>query len=65
MLLGGIALLLPGLCSIFGLFVLTSMDPRGAKDPSMIVRWVGCVAISLGGAWLIMQSIANWTSNEQ
>ena len=65
MLFGGIALLFPGLCSIFGLYVISSIDPRGAKEPGMIVLWVGCIAISLGGAWLIMNSIANWASNER
>ena len=65
MLFGGIVLLFPGVCAIVGLFVVSSIDPRGAKEPGMIMLWVGCVAISLGGAWLIMKSIVYWVSNER
>jgi hypothetical protein len=57
MLFGGIALLLPGLCAIWGIMALTGIDPAGAKHPGMIALWTGCFAISGGGAWLIYRAL--------
>lgn len=49
----GVILLLPGLCS---LFAMIGMMPWNLSDPffSMVATiWVICLLISAGGAWMI------------
>ena len=53
----GLVLLLPGLCSIWGVMVITGIDPRGAQDPRMIALWVVCFAISIAGILLLRRAL--------
>lgn len=53
----GVVLLLPGLCSIWGVVAITGIDPRGAQDPRMIALWVVCFAISIAGILLLHRAL--------
>lgn len=57
MIFAGILMLLPGLCSIWGVMAITGIDPRGAQDPRMIALWVVCFAISIAGILLIRRAL--------
>jgi uncharacterized membrane protein YraQ (UPF0718 family) len=57
MIIAGILMLLPGLCSIFGIMVIRGLDPQGAQDPGMIALWVACFAISIAGILLLRRAL--------
>jgi hypothetical protein len=52
MILVGILMLLPGLCSIVGVAIF----PGSAKDPAMIAIWAVCGAVSLAGILLLRRA---------
>ena len=54
MVVAGIVLLLPGLCSLVFIAVLASDSLAGLfDDPGLLGLWAGCFAISAGGILLI------------
>ena len=46
----GIILLLPGLCSLAAMLILTGMGGGGSH---VFLLWLFCFAVSAGGIWLI------------
>jgi hypothetical protein len=50
MVIGGIILLLPGACSLFFMSVL------GGSGGPLVILWVICFAISLGGVALLVKA---------
>ena len=52
MVIGGIILLLPGVCAIF----FMTMGGSGAGDPALISLWFVCFLISAGGVLLIIRA---------
>ena len=57
MIVGGIILLLPGLCSLFFILALLGEDFRSLVEPSLIALWVVCFAVSVGGILLIRRTV--------
>jgi hypothetical protein len=49
MVIFGLILLAPGICSVF--FIVGMGAGRG--DPALILLWIVCFAISFGGIWLL------------
>ena len=52
----GIILLLPGLCSLASIVILSGIDPRGI-DIGFILLWTACLAASAGGVMLIRYAV--------
>jgi hypothetical protein len=57
MIIAGVVLLLPGLCSILAALVIANMAPGGGADGRLIAMWMACLAISGGGVWLIVAGL--------
>jgi hypothetical protein len=58
MILAGIVLLLPGLCTMFFAFILFDMDGwRGFRDIEVWFIAIPCFAISALGIWLLVRVI--------
>jgi hypothetical protein len=54
----GIILLLPGLCSLAAIVILSGIDPRGIfNDGRLVLLWAGCIAVSIGGIMLIRYAL--------
>jgi hypothetical protein len=54
----GIVLLFPGLCSLFFMAVFFGDDPASLfSEPGWVVLWVSCLAISVGGILLIWDAL--------
>jgi hypothetical protein len=52
--IGGVILLLPGLCSLVFIGGIFSDDPKGLfDDAGLLLLWGACLAISFGGILLI------------
>ena len=51
MVVGGIILLLPGLCGLV-------LIPAAGLGPGSIMLWLSCVGISVLGAWLIVKGFS-------
>jgi hypothetical protein len=55
----GIILLIPGVCSV--LFIIgTASGPRSSfrlNDPGLILLWVFCFAVAVGGAALVRHAL--------
>ena len=52
--IGGVILLLPGLCSLAFIGVLFGDDPKGLfDDAGLLLLWGVCLAISFGGVMMI------------
>lgn len=47
----GLVLLLPGFCTLF--FVYSTLAGRGRANGDIVVLWVVCIGISVGGLLLI------------
>ena len=55
--IGGVILLLPGLCSLAFIVGLGIDDPKGLFDDSgLLVLWGVCLAISFGGIMMILRA---------
>jgi hypothetical protein len=50
----GIILLLPGLCSLGAIVILTGMGGGGGSGSKLFLLWLFCFAVSAGGIWLIL-----------
>ena len=58
MIVAGIILLLPGLCSLVFIVVLVSDSFRDAfSDPGLTMLWIVCLAVSAGGVLLIRHAV--------
>jgi len=57
LIVGGIILLLPGLCSLFFILALLGEGFRSLVEPSLIALWVVCFAVSVGGILLIRRTV--------
>jgi len=54
LILVGIVLLLPGLCSLAAIVILSAIDLKGVlSDPSLMLLWLVCIGVSIGGILLI------------
>jgi hypothetical protein len=53
MILTGILMLLPGLCSIFGGVVIATVYRGGTRDPLVIALWAVSFATSIAGILLL------------
>jgi hypothetical protein len=47
----GLILLLPGFCTLF--FVYSALAGRGRANSDIVVLWIVCIGISVGGLLLI------------
>jgi len=56
----GFVLLLPGLCTLF--FVYSWLTEGGRPDGDIVVLWVVCIGISVGGLLLIRAAIRHRSS---
>jgi UPF0716 family protein affecting phage T7 exclusion len=56
MILAGILMLLPGLCSIFGGVVIATGYHGGARDPLVIALWAVSFATSIAGILLLRRA---------
>jgi uncharacterized membrane protein YjjB (DUF3815 family) len=57
LIVAGVVLLFPGLCSLFVIFALFGDDVRDAlNDGGLVALWTVCLAISAGGILLIRQA---------
>jgi hypothetical protein len=55
--IGGVILLLPGLCSLVFIGALFSDSPTGLfDDAGLLLLWVVCLAISFGGIMMIWRA---------
>jgi ABC-type dipeptide/oligopeptide/nickel transport system permease subunit len=60
MVVAGIILLLPGLCSLVFLGTLVYEDPIGTfREPGLILLWAILIAIGWGGFLLIRRAVRN------
>jgi TRAP-type mannitol/chloroaromatic compound transport system permease small subunit len=58
MIVGGIVLLLPGLCSLFFIVALFGESFNDIfSDPGLVGLWIVCLLISAGGVLLIRQAV--------
>jgi hypothetical protein len=58
MILVGLVLLLPGLCTVIGAFILFDMDGwHGFQDIAIWFIAIPCFAISAAGIWLLIHAI--------
>jgi len=58
MILVGIILLLPGLCSLILVGVLVYDDPVGTfREPGLVLLWIVCLAVAAGGVLLIRRAV--------
>jgi len=55
MLLAGIIMLLPGLCSLA--FIVTDSGGNLTRDSSIVALWIICLAISAAGIFLIRAAV--------
>ena len=55
MLLAGIVMLLPGLCSLA--FIVTDSGGSLTRDSSIVALWIICLAISAAGIFLIRAAV--------
>ena len=53
LILVGIILLLPGLCSLAAIVILAG----GGLDGRLLLLWMFCFAVSAGGIWLIRYAV--------
>lgn len=53
MILIGVILLLPGICTIVFVVGLAFVDTRSLSEPDLIALWAICLAVSVGGGFLI------------
>lgn len=51
MIVGGVILLLPGICAVFFMAIFL---PQGGGGSQLVVLWLICLAISAGGVALIV-----------
>jgi uncharacterized membrane protein YjjB (DUF3815 family) len=58
MVVAGIILLLPGLCSLVLVGTLVYEDPIGAfREPGLVLLWAFLIAIGWGGVMLIRRAV--------
>jgi len=58
MILVGIILLLPGLCSFILIVMLVPDDPVGTfRQPDLVLVWIACFAVAAGGVLLIRRAV--------
>jgi hypothetical protein len=53
MAIGGIILLLPGLCAV-AFMTMGGLSP--GQDSALTSLWIVCLAISAGGVWLLIRA---------
>ncbi|MFL6937366.1 MAG: hypothetical protein ACJ8EJ_22215 [Xanthobacteraceae bacterium] len=58
MVVAGVVLLFPGLCSLFFIFALFGDDFKDAlNDAGLVALWAICLALSAGGVLLIRHAV--------
>ena len=56
----GLILLLPGFCTMF--FVYSALAGRGRANGDIVLLWIVCIGISVGGLLLIRAAIRHRSS---
>lgn len=58
--LAGLILLLPGVCTMF--FVYSALAGRGRANGDIVLLWIVCIGISVGGLLLIRAAVRHRSS---
>jgi hypothetical protein len=59
LILGGIVLLLPGICSLAAIVILSGIDPKGVfSDGGLVSLWFLSFFVAVGGIMLIRYAVA-------